>query len=74
MSTAAAAGPVANSGAAAAAKVPGAAFAAADAARCDNCGAAVTGRYCAACGLSFFYLVSGSLMLGLVSVYSVFTL
>jgi hypothetical protein len=47
MSPAAAAGPVSDAGAAAAANVPVAAEASA---RCENCGAAVTGRYCAACG------------------------
>jgi hypothetical protein len=43
MSTVAAAEPVAGAGAAAGAS-------AAQSARCDNCGAAVAGRYCGACG------------------------
>jgi hypothetical protein len=46
MSAAAAAGPVSDA-APAVADVSGASAATA---RCDNCGAAVTGRYCAACG------------------------
>jgi hypothetical protein len=47
MSTAAAAGPVSGAEAAAGAHAPGTP---AVSARCDNCGAAVSGSYCAACG------------------------
>ncbi len=47
MNAAAAAGPVSDAGAAAGADMP---VVAAAPASCDNCGAAVTGRYCPACG------------------------
>jgi len=47
MSTAAAAGPVSDAGAAAAATLAKSATASA---RCDNCGAPVSGRYCSDCG------------------------
>jgi hypothetical protein len=50
MSSVAAAGPVSDAGAAAEAKVAATAEIPAAAPRCDNCGAAVAGRYCAACG------------------------
>jgi Protein of unknown function (DUF3667) len=50
MSSVAAAGPVSDAGAAAEAKVAATAEIPAAAQRCDNCGAAVAGRYCAACG------------------------
>jgi hypothetical protein len=50
MNAAAAAGPVSGAGAAAAANAAAAKGATAATARCDNCGAAVTDRYCAACG------------------------
>jgi hypothetical protein len=56
MNTAAAAGPASDAAPAVAANAPGAATATAPTAataatvRCDNCGAAVSGRYCAACG------------------------
>src|SRR6516164_3976428 len=50
MSSVAAAGPVSDAGAAAEAKVAATAAIPAAAPRCDNCGAAVAGRYCAACG------------------------
>jgi hypothetical protein len=47
MSAAAASGPLSDAGAAVATDVPGVTAASA---WCDNCGAAVTGRYCTACG------------------------
>jgi len=50
MSSVAAAGPVSDAGAAAEAKVAATAAVPAAAPRCDNCGAAVAGRYCASCG------------------------
>ena len=50
MSSVAAAGPVSDAGAAAEAKVAATAENPAAAPLCDNCGAAVAGRYCAACG------------------------
>jgi Protein of unknown function (DUF3667) len=50
MSSVAAAGPVSDAGAAAEAKVAATAEIPAAAQRCDNCGTAVAGRYCAACG------------------------
>jgi hypothetical protein len=59
-----------------AARVPAAAPAAPGAsARCDNCGAdAADLTLSKLVVLSFFYLVSGLLMLALVGVYSVLTL
>jgi hypothetical protein len=50
MSSVAAAGPLSDAGAAAEANVPATADIPAAAPRCDNCGAAIAGRYCAACG------------------------
>jgi len=50
MSSVAAAGPVSDAGAAAEANVPATADIPPAAPRCDNCGAAVAGRYCAWCG------------------------
>jgi Protein of unknown function (DUF3667) len=50
MSSVAAAGPVSDARAAAEANVPASADISPAAPRCDNCGAAVAGRYCAACG------------------------
>jgi hypothetical protein len=47
MSVATASGPLSDAGAAVATEVPGAM---ATSARCENCGAAVSGRYCATCG------------------------
>ena len=50
MKAAAAAGPASDAALAVPADAPGAAAATAATARCDNCGAAVSGHYCAACG------------------------
>jgi Protein of unknown function (DUF3667) len=50
MNAAAAPGPAGGAAAAGAAGAPGASAATEAGARCDNCGAAVSGRYCAACG------------------------
>ena len=50
MSSVAAAGPVSDAGAAAEAHVPATADIPPAAPRCDNCGAAVAGCYCASCG------------------------
>jgi len=50
MNAAAAPGPACGAAAAGAADASGASAATDATARCDNCGAAVSGRYCAACG------------------------